>query len=425
MYDQLGGGFARYAVDRGWVVPHFEKMLYDQCLLARLYAQLGVSNQDHARTAKETLDFMLRELRTPEGGFAASLDADTEGVEGKFYVWTPEELVDALGVERGRWAAELFAVTPEGTFEHGASTLQLRHGIPEGDERRFAEVRARLLEVRSLRTPPARDDKVVAAWNGLAISALVDGWFALGDDTYLGAAVETATLLRDRHTVEPGRLRRVSRDGRVSPIEGVLEDYACVAAGYLDLVCATADPQWLTAARDLLDAALERFRADDGGFYDTADDAELLVARPREFTDNATPSGQSAMVNALLTLAAITGEGRYRTAAEEALGVLSAIAAQAPRFAGWALVAAQRMQEACEVAVVGPPTPERDSLVATARSLPGSTVIVSESHADDIPLLAGRGTANGQPAAYLCRGTVCELPVTTPAALVAAAQPRD
>ncbi|MFT4083330.1 MAG: thioredoxin domain-containing protein [Nocardioides sp.] len=417
LYDQIGGGFARYSVDRGWAVPHFEKMLSDQCLLSRVYSRLGVHNESHSPTARETLDFMLRELRTPQGGFAASLDADTEGVEGRFYVWTPEQLVEALGVERGKWAAELFAVTPEGTFERGASTLQLRHGIPKGEERRFEEVRARLFEARALRTPPARDDKVVAAWNGLAISALVDGWFALGNEKYLSAAIENAELLRSLHTVEPGRLRRVSREGRVSPIEGVLEDYACVAAGYLDLLCATADPQWLAAARDLLDAALDRFRADDGGFYDTADDAELLVARPREFTDNATPSGQSAMVNALLTFAAITGEGRYRTAAEEALAVLSAVAGQAPRFAGWALVAAQRMQDECEVAVVGSPSPERDALVATARALPGSTVVVSDSPTDEIPLLSQRGPVEDRPAAYLCRGMVCELPVTTPDAL--------
>lgn len=417
MYDQLGGGFARYSVDRGWVVPHFEKMLYDNAQLLSLYANTG-----QLRIAEQTADFLLRELRTEQGGFASALDADSDDgtgrhVEGAFYAWTPDQLTEALGVERGRWAADLFSVTDAGTFEHGTSTLQLRHMPSEPHElARLAEVRARLFDVRSLRIPPTRDDKVVAAWNGLAISGLVDVWFAMGDDKYLEAAINAATLLREVHTIG-GRLRRASRDGVSGAPEGVLEDYACVAAGYLALLCATADAQWLVAARDLLDAALDHFRAEDGGFYDTADDAESLITRPRESGDNASPCGQSAMVNALLTFSAITGESRYRLTADEALAALATMAAQAPRFAGWTLVAAERMRTECEVAVVGPASPERDELVAAARKLPGSVVVVSDGPNDAIPLLRGRGPVDGAPAAYVCRGMVCERPVTAVADL--------
>jgi uncharacterized protein len=418
MYDQLGGGFARYAVDRGWVVPHFEKMLYDNAQLVGLYARLGTDLGD--RIAAETADFLLRELRTPEGGFASALDADTEGVEGRFYAWTPDQLTEVLGVDRGRWAAETFNVTSEGTFEHGTSTLQLRHPAA-ADPRRLAEVRARLLDVRAQRVSPARDDKVVAAWNGLAITGLVDAGLRLARPDLITAAEAAATLLTTVH-LRDGRLLRVSRDGVAGTHAGVLEDYGCVAAGFLDLARATADPTWLTSGLDLIEAALTHFAApaSGGGFYDTADDAEVLLTRPRDASDNASPSGLSALIGALVTAHALTGEHRYRDLADQALGAVTALAAQAPRFAGHSLTAARILALGPEeIAVVGAPGPDRDALVRAAMGRPGAIVAVSEAPTGDIPLLADRPTLNGAPTAYLCRGFVCQAPTTSAADLAA------
>lgn len=419
MYDQVGGGFARYAVDRGWVVPHFEKMLYDNAQLVGLYARLGTEQGD--RIAAETADFMIRELRTPEGGFASALDADSpsepggHAEEGLFYAWTPDQLVAALGPDDGPWAADLFGVTAEGTFEHGMSTLQLRHFPADAADRtRLAEVRRRLLLAREERPRPARDDKVVAAWNGLAISGLVDTSRRLGRPDDLEAALDAARLLVDVH-LRDGRLLRVSRDGVAGAHAGVLEDYGCVASGFLALAQATADPRWLQLATGLIDTALEGFAAPDGGFFDTHADAEALVTRPRDPGDNASPSGFSSLVHALVEAHALTGEGRYRGAAEKALATAAVLAEKAPRFAGWSLAAATTMLDGpLEVAVVGPAGAARDALEARALEIPGAVVAVADGPVDAIPLLIGRTPVDGHPAAYVCRGFVCERPVTSP-----------
>jgi len=409
IYDQLGGGFARYSVDAAWRVPHFEKMLYDNAQLLGLYARYGGPLGD--RVARETADFMLRELLTPEGGLASALDADSEGVEGKFYVWTTAELDDTLGAEDGAWAAHALSVTEAGTFEHGASVLQ-RLEEPD-DLARHARVRSRLLAARDARVRPARDDKVVAAWNGLAISGLCDAGLGLGEPAYVDAAVTAGELLWRVHLVD-GRLRRVSRAGVVGTPAGVLEDHGCVASGFLSLAQATGDAVWLSRATVLLDQAVERFRADDGGFFDTAADAEVLVARPRDPSDNASPSGLSSMVHGLVAAHALTGEGRYRQVAEEALATVAALAEQAPRFAGWSLSAAQTLVSGgpLEVAVVGPVGEARTALAARARRHPGAVVIEADGPRDDVPLLSGRTPIDGRPAAYVCRGFVCERPVT-------------
>lgn len=423
IYDQLGGGFARYSVDRQWVVPHFEKMLYDNAQLVGLYARWGGALGE--RVAGETADFLLRELRTPEGGFASALDADTEGVEGRFYVWTPDQLTELLGPDDGSWAALTFRVTADGTFEHGASTLQLPADPPDGE--RLRDVRARLLAARGERVRPARDDKVVAAWNGLAITGLCDAGLLLGRQEYVDAAVAAGELLARLHVV-PGAaggagLLRVSRDGVAGPHAGVLEDHGCVASGFLSLVQATGDARWLELATALLDEALAGFRASDGGFFDTHREAEALVTRPRDPGDNASPSGFSSMVHALVSAHALTGEGRYRDAAEEALATVTTLAERAPQFAGWSLAAAHTMQDGpLEVAVVGPPGPARAALAGHARRLPGAVVVVADGPRDDVPLLAGRTPVSGPdgagaPAAYVCRGFVCERPVTVPADL--------
>ena len=413
IYDQLGGGFARYAVDRGWVVPHFEKMLYDNGQLLALYARLGTPLGD--RVARETADFLVRELGTAEGGFASALDADSEGVEGKFYAWTPAELVEVLGEDDGAWAAELLSVTEAGTFEHGMSTLQLRHA-PD-DPERWSGVRDRLFAARAPRVRPARDDKVVAAWNGLAISGLVATWQRLGDRSHLDAAV-AAGAARRRAPASRAGCARVSRDGVVGTPAGVLEDLGCVAAAFVDLAAATLDVAWIDHARALLDDALARFRADDGGFFDTASDAEALVARPRDPSDNASPSGLSSTVHALVAFSALTGEPAYRTAAEEALATAGVLAQKAPRFAGWSLAAAEAMLDGPrEVAVVGPAGAERDALARAAYALPGAVVVVADGPRDDLALLVGRDAVDGRPAAYVCRHHVCAAPVTDPADL--------
>jgi uncharacterized protein YyaL (SSP411 family) len=406
--DQLAGGFARYSVDAGWVVPHFEKMLYDNAQLVGLYARWGTPLGD--RVAAGTAEWMLRELRTPQGGFASALDADSEGEEGRFYVWTPQQLADALGADDGRWAAGLFEVT--GTFEHGTSTLQL---LSDPDDwPRFDDVRRRLLAAREQRVRPACDDKVVAAWNGLAISGLVDAGRLLGHEEYVDAALAAGELLAELHLVD-GRLRRVSREGRVGAPAGVLEDHGAVAGGFLALCGATGDERWLVRATGLLDDALDHFRAADGGFYDTAADGERLVTRPRDPSDNASPSGTSLVVHALLAAHALTGEGRWRDAADEALGGVAELARKAPRFAGWSLAAAQALIDgAPEIAVVGPAGPPRDEMELQARRWPGATVVVSDGPRDGVALLAGRGPVDGQPAAYVCRGNVCDRPVPWP-----------
>jgi uncharacterized protein YyaL (SSP411 family) len=399
MYDQLAGGFARYSVDAQWVVPHFEKMLYDNALLLRVYTHLwrATGSAEARRVALETADFLLRDLRTAEGGFASALDADTEGEEGFTYVWTPGQLVDALGDEDGRWAAEQFDVTDKGTFEHGTSVLQ-RLAEPD-DPDRYERVRARLAEVRAQRPQPARDDKVVAAWNGLAIAALAETGALLDRPDLVEAAVACADLLRELHT-EDGRLLRTSIGGRAGRHAGVLEDYGDVAEGLLALYSVTGDLSRLRDAQALLDVVLQHFADGHGGFYDTADDAEQLVRRPQDPTDNATPSGLAAVAGALLTLSAATGELRYREAAESALSTVAPLMGRHARFAGWAAAVGEALLAGpAEVVVL-----DRPDLLAVARmaTSPGAVVVTSG------PLAEGRPSG----AAYVCRGIVCELPTT-------------
>ncbi len=415
MYDQLGGGFARYSVDRGWVVPHFEKMLYDNALLLRVYAEWGTDLGD--RVAQEVADFLVLELQTAEGGFASALDADSEGAEGTYYVWTPAQLTEVLGPDDGPWAARLLGVSEDGTFEHGASTLQLRVDPHPAELARWLSIQQRLRLARDHRERPARDDKVVAAWNGLAISGLCRAGTLLDRPDLVEEADSAGELLWRVHVVD-GRLRRVSRDGVVGAPAGVLEDHGCVAAGFLDLLQATGHPVWLGRAGLLLDLVLERFAAGDGGFFDTADDAEALVARPRDPSDNASPSGLSSVVHALATYAALTGSGRHRDAAEAALASVATLAERAPRFAGWSLAAAETMLDGpVEIAIVGEWSPEREALAARARRHPGAVVVVADPAELDgdggIPLLEGRTDVGGRPAAYVCRHLVCERPITT------------
>lgn len=428
IYDQLAGGFARYAVDAHWTVPHFEKMLYDNALLLRVYTQLWRLTGDVVarRIADETAVFLLRDLGTSAGGLASALDADTDGVEGLTYAWTPAQLTEALGEEDGAWAADLFRVTPDGTFEHGKSVLVLGRDIDSADPSlvaRWQDVRARLLAVRGERPQPARDDKVVASWNGLAVTALAEHGVLTDSDRSRAAAVALAGVLADRHVVD-GRLRRVSRDGQVGEPAGVLEDYGCVAEGFLAVHQITADPRWLQAAGALLDVALARFGTGSGGFYDTADDAERLLTRPADPTDNATPSGLASVCAALVSYAALTGETSYREAADAALATVGPLIGGHPRFAGYsATVAEAALTGPYEIAVATGDL--ADALVVEAyREAPGGTVIVAGApDLPGVPLLAGRPMIEGRPTAYVCRGFVCDLPVTTPKDLLARLQP--
>jgi uncharacterized protein len=421
MYDQLAGGFARYSVDEAWVVPHFEKMLYDNALLLRVYLHWWrrSGSQLAERIARETAEFLLRDLRTPQGGFASALDADTDGVEGLTYVWTPAQLRDVLGADASA-AARLFEVTDAGTFEHGASTLQLRHDPP--DRPQWTDLRSRLLAARLTRPQPARDDKVITAWNGLAIAALSEAGVLLGEPSYVDAASACAALLTTTHLVG-GRLRRTSRGGVVGDAAGIADDYGDLAEGLLALHQASADPHWLRLAGELLDAALEHFDDGDGGFFDTADDAERLIRRPKDPTDNATPSGQSALAHALLTYSALTGSTHHREAAEAALRVVSSLGAEHPRFLGWALATAEALASGpLQVAIVGEPGGGALGAAAWRHRPPGAVVVSGEPDAAGVALLADRPLVAGRAAAYVCRGMVCDAPVTDVDRLLAALQ---
>jgi len=425
IYDQLAGGFARYSVDGRWVVPHFEKMLYDNALLLRVYAHLARVTEDPLprRIAEETAAFLLRDLRTEEGGFASALDADADGVEGLTYAWTPQQLRDVLGDSDGRWAAELLTVTEAGTFEHGSSTLQLL--ADPDDPARWERVRAALLAARAKRPQPARDDKVITSWNGLAILALAEAGAALGHPEWVAAAAEAADLLLRLHLVD-GRLRRSSRGGVVGAAAGVLEDHGCLADGLFALHQATGEARWLAAGAELLDTALAHFAdpGQPGSFFDTADDAEALLHRPRDVTDNASPCGGSSLASALLTASVLVAEpDRYRTAAEAALRSAGVLAEKHPRFAGHWLTAAEAMVRGpLQVAVVGEDgDPARDELLAHARRLAAGGTVIVAGRPDEpgVPLLAGRPLVDGGAAAYVCRGFVCDRPATTAEELTA------
>ncbi|WP_374110388.1 thioredoxin domain-containing protein [Mycolicibacterium sp. F2034L] len=419
IYDQLAGGFARYSVDAGWVVPHFEKMLYDNALLLRAYAHWARRTGDPLarRVTAETADFLIRDLGA-DGMFASSLDADTDGVEGLTYVWTPAQLRDVLGPDDGRWAGELFTVTEAGTFEHGASVLQLR--VDPDDAARFARVRAALLAARAARPQPGRDDKVVTAWNGFAITALVEAAVALDRPDLLDAAVRCGDALIRLHLVD-GRLRRAGLGGRVGPSAAILDDHAALATGLLTLFQATGDGRWLTAGLGLIDTALDHFTdpARPGHWFDTADDAEALMVRPADPFDGATPSGASSIAEALQLAAHLAPTERYTVAADATLASATPILARAARSGGhWLAVAEAAVRGPIQIAVACDPA--ASDLLHAARVLaPGGAVVVGGA-VDSSELLAGRDRVDGADAAYVCRGRVCDLPVTTARDLAAA-----
>jgi hypothetical protein len=418
MYDQLAGGFARYCVDAAWVVPHFEKMLYDNALLLRVYTHLArlTGSATARRVAEQTATFLLVGLGTPQGGFAASLDADTAGQEGATYVWTPGQLVDVLGSDDGQWAAELLVVSLAGTFEHGTSVLQLP--AEPDDHDRWERVRTALLAARAARPQPARDDKVVTEWNGMAITTLAEAGGVLDRPEWVAAAAAAAELMLGTHIVD-GRLRRSSRDGVVGAAAGVLADHAWLVEGLLALHQVTGDDRWLQAAMPVLEQAQKLFvdPEHNGAWFDTAADAEALFRRPANVTDNATPAGASALAGALVTASALTGSESYRAAAEAAVARAGLVPANAPQAAGhWLTIAEALAHGLVQIAVIGPAgDAARAALEARARwAAPGGAVVLAGEPGADDPMLAGRGLVAGVPAAYVCHGFVCDRPVTSP-----------
>ncbi|MFT4294009.1 MAG: thioredoxin domain-containing protein [Micropruina sp.] len=431
IHDQVGGGFHRYSVDAGWVVPHFEKMLYDNALLLGSYTRAWCRTADHdrglrllfERTVRGIVAFLADDLQLDGGGFAASLDADSCDIrgmvhEGIYYVWSPELLTDALGEADADWACEVFHVTQRGTFEHGLSTLQLR-GTP--DWQRLDTVLSRLREVRSGRFVPARDDKLVAAWNGFAIDSVVTAALVFGEPDWLELAERAATA--SWSLVVDGELRRTSLDGVPGDAPGMAEDHGALALGYARLAGALGESVWLERAVTLLEAALERFGAEDGGFHDApaGSTGPQPFARARETSDNPTPSGTACLVAALRLAGLLADRPELIAWADAAAETLRGVVESAPRFAGWALAdlliadqAASRLAPAVAVIVTPEPTRLADLTRAAARMAPAGTALVAGQagtsgfahHFDD-------RTARDGETGYVCRGTVCFAPAST------------
>jgi uncharacterized protein len=442
IHDQLGGGFHRYSTDARWLVPHFEQMLYDNAQLARAYVHAWqvTGEASYRDVAVGTLDYIVRELTTVDGAFAASQDADTDGIEGLTFTWRATEIGEVLGTD-----AELFdaayGVTEDGNWDGVTilsrvapdAALATRLERPEGEvASKLAAARRRLLERRARRPQPARDDKALAAWNGLAIAALADAAVALADvdpaaaERYEAAASRAATVIVDGLVGPDGRLGRSWKDDRASGA-GVLEDHAHLADGLLALYEATFEERWFTTARALMDRVLGHFADPAGGWFDTADDHERLVTRPKDIQDNAVPSGNAMAARVLLRLAAWTGDGRYRSAAERALRTVVPFVGRYPTaFAHWLSAIDLALSPIAEVAIVGTADdPATIALRSEARSRYRPNQVTAwapeaaAASASAIPLLHGRAAVDGRPVAYVCQGFACRLPVGDAAALAA------
>jgi uncharacterized protein len=443
MYDHLGGGFHRYSVDARWLVPHFEKMLYDNAQLARVYlhAYQATGNAFYRRVCEETLDYVLREMTSPEGGFYSTQDADSEGEEGKFFLWTPEEVRTLLGEDEARIFGAYFDVTERGNFE-GKNILHtptppdvVAHTVGISEERLQAVVargKRVLFAARERRVKPARDDKILTSWNGLMLRAFAETAAALERDDYREAAVRNAEFVLTRLCVTADgewRLLRTYKDGRAK-LNGYLEDYAFYADGLLALYEATFDPRWFDAAQKLVETMVAQFADEQGGgFFDTSADHEALLTRPKDLYDNATPSGNSVAADVLLKLAEFTAGASYRERAERLLAGLRDAMAQHPSAFGHLLCALDfYLGPVREIAIAGglAATDTQALLrIVFSRFLPNKVVAVRPpGPAGDeaerwIPLLAERPQQDGRATAYVCEQFTCRLPVTEPEALAA------
>jgi uncharacterized protein YyaL (SSP411 family) len=420
IHDQLGGGFHRYAVDAIWLVPHFEQMLYDNALLSRAYlAAFQVTGDERWRaTAEGILDYLLRELALEHGGFASAQDADTDGVEGATFTWTPAQLRAVLAPEDAALAERVWGVTEEGNFE-GATVLSVVAAPESAEEREQLErIRGELLAARASRPQPALDDKALASWNGMALAALAEGARLCRRPDLLAAAERCAAFLLGPLSHPDGGLWRTHRAGR-SQVPGFLDDYAQVALGLHELYLATREQRYLAESRRLALLACERFGAPDGSFFDTAHDAEVLVARPRELDDNPTPSGSSTLAGLLVRLARIHAEPGLEQRARAVVAQVGPLLGRAPQGFGHLLgVCDALLSPPREAAVVGAPGDRAlDELTAALLDPYEPDLAVAFGDGSDdrgIPLLAGRGLVEGRAAVYVCSGFVCSAPVTEP-----------
>jgi uncharacterized protein YyaL (SSP411 family) len=414
IYDQLGGGFARYSVDAVWLVPHFEKMLYDNALLSRTYLHgwQTLGHERYRRACEETLDWMLREMRGPEGGFYSALDADSEGEEGRFYVWTPEQIREVLG-DGADPVLPYYGVSDGGNFE-GSNVLHIAGGAATPAPPELAEARQALFEARAQRVHPGLDDKRLTSWNALAIAALADAGAVLGREDYLDAARACAEFVLDSLRDPDGRLLRTYKDGRAH-LDAYLEDHAFLLEALLALYEATFEVRWFTAAQALAEETNERFGDHErGGFYSTASDHEELIARRKEVGDHPIPSGNSSAAMGLLRLAALTGKSRYATAAEGVFALFAKPAVQHPdAFAHLLRALDFHLSPTKEIALVGD---DLTDLAATARHRPLFHAVLAggPEGTNQPPLLRDRTTVDRQPAAYVCQNFTCRLPVTDP-----------
>jgi uncharacterized protein YyaL (SSP411 family) len=413
IYDQVGGGFARYSVDATWLVPHFEKMLYDNALLSRAYLHgwQALGHARYRRACEETLDWALREMRGPEGGFYSALDADSEGEEGRFYVWTADELRAVLG-DRADAIAGFYGVSATGNFE-GRNVLHLAGGASAPEPAGLAEARRALLDARSERVKPGLDDKRLASWNALMLASLAEAGAVLGREDYLDAARACAEFILRDLSNEAGHLLRTYKDGE-GRLNAYLEDHAFLLEGLLTLYEATFEPRWFEVARALADTAIARFGdPEHGGFFSTSDDHEALIARRKEIGDHPIPSGNAAAALGLLRLEALTGERAY---GERAEGVLRLFARAAPRqpdaFAHLLRALDFQLSPTKEVALIGD---ELAELTAVVRSSYRPHIVLAggPEGTDTPPLLADRPQIDGRPTAYVCEHFTCQAPVTT------------
>ncbi len=433
IYDQVGGGFARYAVDSAWLVPHFEKMLYDNALLARAYLHgwQVLGHERYRRVCEETLDWLLREMRGPEGGFYSAYDADSEGEEGKFYVWTPDEMravlesAAAVGI-RGPDAEPApldtdailayYGVTETGNFE-GKNILHLADGAAAPAPPGLDAARAALLAARAERVPPGLDDKRLCSWNALAIAALAEAGAVLGRPDYLEAAAACAEFIFDSMRDEDGRLLRTYKDGRAH-LNAYLEDHAFLVEALLTLYESGFDPRWFKEARALAESTIERFGdAERGGFFTTSTDHEDLIARRKEVGDHPIPAGQSSAALGLLRLAALSGEARFTDRAAGVFALFGEPMISHPdSFAHLLRALDFHLASKREVALVGQDFSALEAIVR-AEFRPNVVVAAGPAGAVEPPLLDARTEIGGEPAAYVCEGFTCNLPVTDPAAL--------
>jgi uncharacterized protein len=430
IYDHLGGGFHRYSVDRIWLVPHFEKMLYDNAQLLRSYLHIWqiTGRPFFHRVIDETTDYVLREMTSPEGGFYSTQDADSEGVEGKFFVWTPEEIEEVLGEQDAEIFKRAYGVSAAGNFE-GENILRIarphtqeaqRLGIsPEELEARLAILREKLFKVREDRIKPGRDEKILTEWNGLMIHALAEVGVTVGRRSALQAAVNAANFVLEKMSQEDGKLYRSYKDGQAK-FNAYLEDYAAFARGLIALYEATFDLRWLAEASRLTQFMIVQFGdAERGGFFQTGVDHEELVVRRKDFIDNAIPSGNSMAAETFLRLSKLTGNDQYRNQAARIFYLMKSAMAQQPTGFGRLLNALDDyLTPSQEIAIVGDPEDEAtQELLAEVRShyLPNTVLALKQPDQEDsyLPLLEGRTLVDGRPAAYVCENFACKLPVVS------------